>query len=384
MTDLQRFTAVHVQEMAQSISRELGDFTASLDQLESSLEAFKFRDPSACYWTVGPGRLQWCRFVQGQWMPAGSPSGTLEGPEILNGWIAATRRRESPDGRTRQEPQVSSAPAFLQAMVQETRQAYERGEISSAAAESSLTGFYLLDRSGRFWTPGFRTGSWYSFEAGRWNRAQQAPSPEALLDLRQTDSQRCPHCGTELGEGSKFCRNCGNPAPLGSGEITDQVGQAVADFLSLGMDTSPETVTDPWNPPPGFPELIRQCQVCGVPDVGSHANCRACRSPFAIPTSPPPQPITRAHTPPPPPSSSPATRISPSRSGPPPQAYPTRAAPRVTPPPPRAAPATPSRPFPWVWIAGGGCALTLLCAACALLALWAEYGMGLSYRLGLR
>jgi hypothetical protein len=377
MTDLRKFTTTAILEMARSISRELDDSTASLDQLVSSLEVFKFRDPSASYWTIGPRSLQWYRYVQEQWRPAGQPSGTLEGPEILNGWIVASRRREPPAQRSRPEPQVSNAPEFLQAMVQETRLAYEQGEISSDTAEASLAGFYLLDCNGIFWTPGFRTQNWYSFASRSWSRALEAPAPETLLDLRQAASQSCANCGNSLGEGDKFCRNCGSPAPTGEDKLPRKVVLGVVEFLSAGLETLPEPVTDPWAPPQGFPEMIRQCRVCATADVGNHSHCRVCRSPLTL--HPSSSPTLIAVDPPPAQQNTfrPAL-VSPLTSSGDPQALSAPGA--STAAPAGSAPERPTARRPrssrWLWILAGGCILVFLCSACALLILWSAYSQG--------
>jgi len=363
MTDLQRFSVAQIQEMAQSIAREVDDFTASLDQLESSLGAFKFRDPTGAYWTMGPRSRQWfCHFQVG-WHPSNPPGGFLEGPEILNAWIG--HRRAPLAQPARADLQVSNASAFLQATIQETRRAYDRGEIPSSTAEASLTGYYLLDRGGWFWTLGFRTGKWYYFNAGRWNPALNPPTPDTLVDLRSAAGPNCANCGAALGEEDKFCRNCGTAVPVGENKIPDQVSQAVLEFIELGMDTLPEPVTDTWSPPGGFPELIRQCQVCGRSDIGNHRHCRVCRSPLVnsssspaavgsrLPNAPPPQPVYPA----------------PPGGRPPQQPYPAYNASRV-------ATAGRSRGSWWPWALGGGCALVLLCAAFLALIAWVAPAMG--------
>jgi hypothetical protein len=114
--------------------------------------------------------------------------------------------------------------------------------------------------------------------------------------------------------------------------------------------------------------LVRQCRVCGTPDMGNHTHCRVCRSPLEVPASSTPTQISS--TPSSPPQSSPrATPIFPPEKTPSFRARPANVAPQV-------APARHSRSFFWFWIAGGGCVLVFLCSACALLILWSAYTQG--------
>jgi hypothetical protein len=368
MADLRKFSIANIEAMAQAIATELDDFTASIDQLERSLSSFKFRGPDS-HWTIAPRSRQWYRSTQAGWQ-RGTPYANLllEGLELSNAWIVAARRNESLTPSQRTKPQASSATDFIVAMVQETRQAYDRGEISSSSAETSLEGFYLLDRNGRFWIPGYQTGSWYYFESGRWNRALTPPPADSLLNLEPTSAQTCTNCGAALGGEDKFCRQCGTAVTFTKNEFPDNISQAVVDFIQTGIDVLPEPVTEDWSPPNGFPELIRQCPVCGKSDVGNHTHCRVCRSPLPFPEAF--QGAVGLDNPPgPPPVWDSKDRINPSKADDLP--YPN----------PRAVPARRSqRP----WILGTGCGLVLLCAVCGLLfAGFAYYMDSVGYTFGL-
>jgi len=356
MTDLRRFSITEVEAMAYAISVDLDDFTAALDQLETSLHAFKFRG-TVSYWTIGPRSRQWYRYTQVGWQPGIPPANLLlERPEELKGWIVTTLRREPLAQSVRPDLQVSSSTAFLLAMVQETRQAYDRGEISSTSAESSITGFYLLERHGHFWMPGVRSGSWYLFDPGRWNLALNAPSTDTLLDLEPTNVQSCPTCGANLGEGDKFCRQCGHTAPVGKGEVPDQVSQAVAEFIQEGIDVLPEPVTEAWSPPAGFPELIRQCPVCGKSDVGNQSRCLMCQSPLPLAIPMRADQVARPAIPPIPPPARQSPPADNQSRGPFPDNQSLEGA-----------RARRSGPSGWLWVLGGGCGLVLLCAIIGLL-----------------
>lgn len=374
--ELKKFTAPAIVEMARSIANELDDGIISLEQLESSLRSFKFRDAYAQYWTVAPRSQQWYRFEQGEWRPAGQSTGILEGPELTSAWLIRRGKGELLSQRSRPELRAASAPEFLQALVQETYRAYDQGEISSVEAHDSLSGFCLLDREGRFWTPGVRTGSWYFFAAERWTRARQAPAPETLLDLQSATERKCANCGTALRADDQFCSRCGTPAPPAEAGMADRIGEAFLEFADRGMGTVPEAVTDPWDPPSSFAETLRQCWVCGRVDVGTHTRCRVCRSVFgatpSFPSASEATPTVKAPFRSPPSSPAYAAPITPTTGGPSPAVSPTPiASPR--PMPGRAAGAARPRSSPWRWLIGSGCVLVFLCSVCALAALAFPY-----------
>jgi hypothetical protein len=245
---LKSYSQSDVMDMANFIKREFTRPGSSPDRATHVLGEFKFRDDTGLYWTVGGQSLRWYQYGEDRWNLSTSPPGNLEGPASLPMITLRPSTVPIQEPRSSEMPVPDDALEHLTRNVQTTRSSYRRGEISSTVAEDLIKQLFAVDKRGRFWTVGFRSGNWYYYKNGNWTRSQEPPKKDSLLT--PDDARRyCGSCGQLVG-GGEYCSNCG--AKMASAPL--QV--ALVDFLSHGVDRLPEPVSDTWNPPQGFPEKL--------------------------------------------------------------------------------------------------------------------------------
>jgi hypothetical protein len=135
----------------------------------------------------------------------------------------------------------------METKFEQIRASYDRGELTSLAAQVLISDTFFLDEQKRFWALGFQSNDWYLFGQNGWEPAPAPLDPETLLD---THSE-------------------------GNAEL---VKQALLDFLGTATEIIPEPITDPWDPPGHLPEAIRQCSACGYVNSGNHNHCLSCQT----------------------------------------------------------------------------------------------------------
>lgn len=280
MTELSRYRPSDVTAIATSLQRDIEDGAFDAQALTERLAIFKFRDKVGAYWTVEPRTSTWHTFAQGAWSPAPAPKSLLEGPAYqavkpVPDWEPAIAKSA--------EPQEKGASRLLLESVAEVRQAYDRGLITSSAAETLASLFYLVDLSARLWTAGVHSGRWYYFEGGKWNQASSQPDP-SQISTHSYSPRICQSCNTPAPEGD-FCGNCGSPLPPNS-EAVLQVQAWLAELVSSGR-LIPEPIAEPFNPPPDFPgqpstspgQVEQVCPHCGWRLEPGSLFCNNCGQP---------------------------------------------------------------------------------------------------------
>ena len=283
MTDLRRYALGDILDATSDLRQRFEAGILNTLQFALELNQFRFRDNRGDHWYLDARTNQWYRFNEGQWQSSSTPPKSLEGPESLMINVSAppedTADLEDPfESREQWTPTEA-----LETIVQTTRSAYEQGQISSMDTELLLARRYVVDKEGRFWTVGGRSGNWYYFEDGRWTMSDQPPEIESLLRL-QLGRQTCDACGYFIEEGY-VCPQCGADVVPELAVTSEQTYTALLQFLLLGAGTLPEQVTDPWDPPPGFPEALPEpggeCASCGATNPAGSRFCNQCGSALA-------------------------------------------------------------------------------------------------------
>jgi hypothetical protein len=268
VTDLRRYSLADVEALAGALESEVELRMLDAEELAERLSELVFRDAGGVYWAFSPLAGAWFRDQGGHWARAPGPPPVLEGPAHLP---IAPRQQVLPPRAA--ATGAGPVPAALPAVTERARRAFESGTMSSDAAEGMLTETYALDRSGRFWTVGVRSGRWYAFADGRWSPADGPPMPASLIG-REYEVRECARCGRPASYG-KFCLGCGGPLP-DLPEATPELDAAAADFLAAD-DPLPESIAEEWAPPP-FPGVVvgmaegtpRPCPRCGaLPPAGA-------------------------------------------------------------------------------------------------------------------
>lgn len=291
MSDLRRYDPSDIVVGANELRDKFDAGILNPVEFALAVNDFRFRDEGGDYWFLDARTNHWYRFDQGRWQASSTEPKSPEGPAWprLN---MTTSPEETEEGFEPlfedQDPQTWTPTKALEAMVQTTRLAYERGRMSSDHVEEFLVGQYVIDEEGRFWTVGVRSGHWYYFESGQWRMAEQPPGLDSLLRL-EVGPQKCAACGQVVEEGDA-CPQCGAPVvPKLSGDL-EQAYAAALEFILSGVGLIPEQVTDPWDPPPGFPEAVAEpgipCASCGATNQAGSRFCNQCGA--ALISEPPP------------------------------------------------------------------------------------------------
>jgi hypothetical protein len=228
-TELSKYSPSEVMGIARSMQGEISDRILKRQQLQERLARFKFRDEQGYYWTVEPRTLTWYVYFQGRWNPGNAPQSALEGP-AYQAITPLPLRNDSAKGGESAAPNRDPIGGFA-AGIREIKLAYDQGQITSTAAESLASLFFLVDKNMRLWTMGLQSAAWYYFDAGyplgAWNRASQP------LDASQLSDQSY------------------NPDAHGDAGSTQGMEQAKAKLVELAKTgvLIPEPVSAPFNPP---------------------------------------------------------------------------------------------------------------------------------------
>lgn len=320
MPDLQRY---HTQDLME-ILRKQRDRLADSARLPLypliPAENLVFRDDQGAYWCFDLHRETWWRF---QTQPVGSPTVAQKQSvdDLLGGaWQAETQPPETLEGLAElvfhllpttdavervskglfepAPPPTTGHPAdpvwTLMQMVALVREAYLAGQISTSSVSYLLNQKFLLESSGRVWTLGFLTNTWYTFEASQWHASLQPPKPTELVRYAQLPAT-CPACGKPVRSEGK-CGHCGkqlDPELLGA---TEQTYRGLGDYFLFGAGWLPEEPAQPWRPPLGLPypglQTAIRCQACQAPNPPGSCFCTRCgrdleTAPVSRPTAEP-------------------------------------------------------------------------------------------------
>jgi ribosomal protein L40E len=233
-------------------------------QFALALNDLRFRDENGDYWFLDARTTHWYRFDEGEWRPSSTDPKVLEGlasPALEIARAAGGTKPEFEPFFEAEAPQGLTPIKAVEAAVQTTKAAYERGRMSTTEAQRLLTGQYITDEKGRFWTIGVRSGQWYYFEDRQWRKAEQPPALDSLLRV-------------EVGA---------QPS-----DALLQAYAAMLQFFLSSADRLPERVTDPWDPPLGFPEPLTEpdvrCASCGARNPPRSLFCNQCGTGLGCPS----------------------------------------------------------------------------------------------------
>jgi ribosomal protein L32 len=226
----------------------------------------------------------WHCFALEAWQEAGPAPARLEGVAAPVLEMALTAEEDAANDVTDDSPVEGPAPEMLAANVRQLRQAYERGLLPSTDIEVVLADQYLIDREGTFWAVGVRSGRWYRSEEAEWVQVDAPPAAQALLE---EEPARCPECGqVTLADGT--CPNCGQVQGVVLPDLSEEAYARIFAFALLGSGFVPESVTDPWEPPGGFPgaETVPEirCDACQTMNPAGSPFCRVCGAALTCPT----------------------------------------------------------------------------------------------------
>jgi hypothetical protein len=268
--DLKRFAPQRVLLLADQLDGEGLFESRGVQEGWAALNQFKFRDQRGEWWTAGICSRQWYRFVDRHWRFGASPDGFLEGPAELEKFaFPADAPTPGADDFTASSAPAPNAIEAITRIVRDTFGDYESGRLNSMSTTLLLRGHFLVDRTGRVWSLGCRSRKWYFLEAGQWHAAAAPPTPDSLPDPSQFAAMRS------------------------SGQL------AVLTFLALEASSLPEPVTDPWNPPPSFPETPPPpaifCTSCGAMNLRGSRFCSRCGAEPAKLAPPPRSAAAPAH-----------------------------------------------------------------------------------------
>jgi hypothetical protein len=287
MTDLRRYNAGDVLNAANELREEFETGTLNLLELGVRMNEFRFRDEKGSYWFLDARTGQWFRFDQGQW------HAPTAGPRDLEG--SASLPITSPDSieeTLKDEPiPESEAPEgieptqVLASVVQTVRSAYEAGQISSTDAETLLGRQYVIDNTGRPWMVGVRSDQWHYFGDEGWVKSNEPPGLDSLARLEVP--QVCGECGHAI-EGNAVCPQCGTDVLPVLSDVSDEAYPTILNFMLLALGSLPEPVTDPWDPPSGFPAALEEhgirCASCSAVNPPGSRFCNRCAASLGCPT----------------------------------------------------------------------------------------------------
>lgn len=264
MTVLRRYYPGDVLLAAAELRERFEAGALNMLQFAVALNDLRFRDEDGHYWFLDAGTTRWYRFDEGEWRRSSTDPKVLEGPALLALDIPVLAEETGPELGPffeDEDPRSWTRVKGLEVMVQAVTVAYERGRITSRRAEESLAGQYVIDAKGQFWTVGVRSGQWYHSEDGQWRKAEQPPALDSVLRV-------------EVGA---------EPS-----ETLLQAYAAMLQFLLSGAERLPERVTDPWDPPSGFPDPLTEpdlrCAACGAKNPARSLFCNQCGTGLGCPS----------------------------------------------------------------------------------------------------
>ena len=285
MVALRKYRLDTVQAAAQALRQNLDRGVSQVPEFWLEQNLFRFRDGAGNHWYLDVRANRWHRFAQGTWQEAGPAPARLEGVAAPALEVALVAEEEHGAGDvTDSNPTGEPGPEMLAANVCRLKQAYERGLLASSDVEAVLAEQVLIDGEGTFWTTGVHSGRWYRSQETEWVQVDAPPPAHTLLELEPT---RCPECGeVVLDDGT--CPNCGQVQGVVLPDVSEQAYARILAFALFGSGFVPEPVTDPWEPPSGFPGAERKpeirCDACQAANPAGSPFCRACGAALTCPT----------------------------------------------------------------------------------------------------
>ncbi len=285
MVALRKYSLDDVQAAAQALRQDLDSGVIQVPEFWLEQDLFRFRDGGGLYWFLDVRANRWHRFAQGVWQEAGPAPARLEGVAAPALEMALVVEEEYADDHlTDDTPAEGPIPEILATNVRKLRQAYERGKLPSGDMEALLADQYLIDHEGTFWTVGVRSGHWYHSEEAEWVQVDAPPADHTLLE---PEPARCPECG-QVVPADGTCPNCGQVPAEALPDVSEQAYGRIFAFALLGGGFVPEPVTDPWEPPGGFPGAEREpdirCDACQAVNPAGRRFCRVCGTSLTCPT----------------------------------------------------------------------------------------------------
>jgi hypothetical protein len=303
MVALRKYSLGAVQAAAQALKQNLDNGVVQVPEFWLEQDLFRFRDGGGHHWYLDVRANRWHCFAQGTWQEAGPAPAWLEGlaaPALEMALLAETEHAAG--DVTDASPTEGPRPEMLAANVRRLKQAYELGLLPSVDTEAVLADQYLIDREGTFWTVGVHSGRWYRSEEAEWVQVGAPPADQTLLEPAPAC---CPECGqVVLADGT--CPHCGQVPAVTLPELSEQAYARVFAFALLGSGLVPEPVTDPWEPPSGFPGAETKpeirCDSCQAVNPADSRFCRVCGATLTCPTcgaplAPPSEPARSTRTP---------------------------------------------------------------------------------------
>jgi len=253
MTDLRTYEPDQVARALEMTRACLQSTDARPSELALLLAQLLFRDSGGSYWAADPLAQRWYRWHESAWQAAAAPGGSLEGLASLD--VPGSDLAEIPV--VEDEPKTpTSAAAVATELTERLATAYRAGRLSSEQAGELLGRITLIDRQGRLWRRGARSGEWYTFEDGDWASQLEPPTDEALLGR----SDLVAWANSESTDG----------------DMDEHLAEAFGSALWSGADALPEPLTDPWEPPDATPPVWPACPHCGRESIPAGSFCPWC------------------------------------------------------------------------------------------------------------
>ncbi len=213
----------------------------------------KFRDESGRYWYYDLYEKEWYYHENAEWLLTSERPGFLEGIALLfpeDDPLISEEPRDLDDATLVVQKSPHQA---LKNSAGKIREDYLEGRLSSQDAELIAMRHYLIDQQGLFWTVGLQSGDWFWMDAEGWERANSPPEEDQLLKLDA--GGECRNCGEVLKQ-AVICPNCGQENTLTLPDLPEDVYERILEFM-LRLDSAPEPVTQPWDPPGSYPGSIQ-------------------------------------------------------------------------------------------------------------------------------
>jgi len=294
MQDLRMYPNASIEAAANEVMEHYRLGAISTHELGADLSRFVLRDSEGIYCAYDARQGRWYRHISEVWGSVSSAADLLEGPADLP--VDRQPVEDLPQSETLAGGQAKGeAEPILQTLPRIARmiaKAYADGQINLLAANEVLQANALIDRMGRPWMPGARTGKWYAYAAGAWKASRTPPAEEDFINLNQ-QSGACQFCGAAL-EGLPACPNCHKPVPPAFDVGDDTKTAEVIEGLLEAAGSLPEALSEPWDPPAWYPDAIQidgiVCPTCQEENKASSNFCNRCGTvlaPLRIETAPP-------------------------------------------------------------------------------------------------
>ncbi len=286
MQDLRMYLAASLQEAADDLIERHQFGAINAHELGTSLSRFVLRDIQGIYFAYDGRQQRWYRHMNENWQAVSGAPECLEGPTDLPVDRPPIEQDANVDQSPPEDAQAKQQPTtqVLQRIAKMIAEAYAAGQLNLLDASEILQDYILLDRQGRPWMPGVRTGTWYAYTDGTWKPFKTPPADEDLISLDQ-ESATCRFCGTAL-DGQTICPNCHKPVPSPLDMGNEQKNAEMLKSMLEAAGTLPEALSEPWEPPAWYPDAIQinglACPACQEENRAGSNFCSHCGIPLAV------------------------------------------------------------------------------------------------------